>query len=141
MGRLQVSLLLDTNAWLYSVDRPSALPAAVRDMLSDRTVLYLSAISLWEVAKKHQLGKLSLSVPIVEWMKQALPTSVEVLPLTPTVILDATSMPEFPNRDPADELIVATARVHGLTLLTCDKLLRDYPHATIRYFRPIDRLA
>ena len=141
MGRLQVSLLLDTNAWLYSVDRPGALPATVRDMLSAHSVHSLSTISLWEVAKKCQLGKLRLAVPISEWMKLALASSVEVLPLSPTIILDATSMPEFPNRDPADELIVATARVHGLTLLTCDKLLRDYPHAAIRYFRPIDRLA
>jgi PIN domain nuclease of toxin-antitoxin system len=116
-----VSLLLDTNAWLYSVDRPGALPDAIRDLLSGQTTVCLSAISLWEIAKKHRLGKLRLSVPIADWIKHALP--------------------DFPNRDPADELIVATARTHGLTLLTCDKLLRDYPHAAITYFRPKDRLA
>jgi PIN domain nuclease of toxin-antitoxin system len=136
-----VNLLLDTNAWLYSVDRPNALPDAIRDVLSHHDALYLSAISLWEVAKKYQLGKLTLSVPIAHWLKQALPASVEILPLSSEIILDATSLPDFPNRDPADELIVATARVHGLTLLTCDKLLRDYSHAPITYFRPKDRLA
>ena len=141
MGRLQVSLLLDTNAWLYSVDRPSALPDAIRDLLSGQTTVCLSAISLWEIAKKHQLGKLRLSVPITDWIKHALPSSIEILPLSPEVILEATSLPDFPNRDPADELIVATARTHGLTLLTCDKLLRDYPHAPITYLRPKDRLA
>jgi PIN domain nuclease of toxin-antitoxin system len=125
-----VSLLLDTNAWLYSVDRPSALPDAIRD-----------AISLWETAKKHQLGKLRLSVPIADWIQRALPSSIEILPISPEIILKATSLPDFPNRDPADELIVATARIQGLTLLTCDKLLRDYPHAPITYFRPKDRLA
>jgi PIN domain nuclease of toxin-antitoxin system len=43
----------------------------------------------------------------------------------------------FPNRDPADELIVATARVHRLTLLTTDTQLRHYRHAQIRYFTPV----
>ena len=136
-----MSLLLDTNAWLYSVDRPSALPDAIRDAISTHNVVYLSAISLWEIAKKHQLGKLRLSVPIADWIQHALPSSIEILPLSPEIIPEATSLPDFPNRDPADELIVATARTHGLTLLTCDKLLRDYPHAAITYFRPKDRLA
>ena len=44
---------------------------------------------------------------------------------------------DFPVRDPADELIVATARVHKLTLLTTDTKLKDYRHARIRYFTPV----
>jgi len=71
VGRLQVSLLLDTNAWLYTVDRPGALPDATLELLSSRDVFYLSAISLWEVAKKHQLGKLRLSVPLTNYFKPA----------------------------------------------------------------------
>ena len=43
----------------------------------------------------------------------------------------------FPNRDPAYELIVATARVHRLTLLTTDTQLKNYRHAQIRYFTPL----
>ena len=46
------------------------------------------------------------------------------------------SLPDFPVNDPADELIVATARVHGLTLLTTDTKLKGYGHARIRYFTP-----
>jgi PIN domain nuclease of toxin-antitoxin system len=44
---------------------------------------------------------------------------------------------QFPSRDPADELIVATARVHRLTLLTTDTQLRRYRHAQIRFFTPL----
>lgn len=134
-----MSLLLDTNAWLHTVDRPGALPDATLELLCSQDVFYLSAISLWEIAKKHQLGKLRLSVPITEWLEKALPATVQILPLSPSIIVDATSLPEFPNRDPADELIVATARVHGMTLLTSDRLLRGYPHARINYFKPADR--
>jgi PIN domain nuclease of toxin-antitoxin system len=59
------------------------------------------------------------------------------LGLNPEIVADAMRVPEFPNRDPADEWIVATARVHRLTLLTTDRRLRRYRHAKIGYFRPL----
>ena len=46
------------------------------------------------------------------------------------------SLREFPNRDPADELIVASARVHKLILVTTDAKLKDYHHARVHYFKP-----
>jgi predicted nucleic acid-binding protein len=61
----------------------------------------------------------------------------EEVRLTPEIIADAMSLPDFPNRDPADELIVATARVHRLTLLTTDMQLKRYRHAQIRHFTPV----
>ena len=78
----------------------------------------MSAISLWEVAKKHQIGKLRLDRDLAAWFQRAIGGIVEVLPLTPEIIVDAMRLPDFPDRDPVDELIVATARVHRLTLLT-----------------------
>ena len=97
----------------------------------------LSAISLWEIAKKHQKGKLPLRDGLVEWFTGALASNIEILPLTPGVVVQAMSLPNFPNHDPADELIVATARHHDLTLLTTDSMLRNYRHARVRYFKPI----
>jgi PIN domain nuclease of toxin-antitoxin system len=52
------------------------------------------------------------------------------------VVTDAMRLAQFPNRDPADELIVATARVQKLTLLTTDTKLKRYKHANIHYFKP-----
>ena len=132
--------LLDTGVWLRAYAEPDSLPPAVLGLLRQSDGRFgLSAISLWEVGKKNQLGKLPLPTPLTEWFQRALGQDVEVLPITPEVVTEAMSLPDFPNRDPGDELIVATARVHGLTLLTTDTLLRKYRHAQIRYFTPILR--
>lgn len=129
--------LLDTGVWLRAYSATSTIPKPELELLKAKEQPFgLSAISLWEVAKKHQLGKLPLPLPLRDWFSHALGDNVQVLPLTPKVVADATALPEFPNRDPADELIVATARVHRLTLLTTDTALRKYRHAQIRYFTP-----
>ena len=118
----EVKYLLDTSAWLRGYFEPNTVPRAEQViMTSDGEVFGLSGISLWEVGKKNQQGKLPLPSGLTEWFKYALGNNVEILPLTPEIIVDAMNLPGFPNRDPADELIVATARVHKLTLLTTTK--------------------
>ena len=115
-----------------------ALPKDIRSILDTRNAQFgLSAISLWEVGKKHQIGKLELKQALGVWLQGAVASHIHVLPLTPEIIADAMSLPDFPNRDPADELIVATARIHKLTLLTSDTKLKGYRHARIHYFTPI----
>lgn len=74
---------------------------------------------------------------LAAWLKAALPQHVRVLPLSDDIIVDAARLPDFPTNDPADELIVATARVHRLTLLTTDTKLKNYHHARIHYFKPL----
>lgn len=129
--------LLDTSVWLRGYLEPDTIPTSVRRILSNAQEIFgLNVISLWEVAKKQQRGKLRLSNNLNQWFTNALGSNVQVLPLTPEIILDATSLPDFPNQDPADELIVATARMHQLTLLTTDSKLKNYQHARIQYFTP-----
>ena len=96
----------------------------------------LAAISLWEVAKKVRLEKLLLPKDLPGWFADALAPNIEVLPMTAQVVTDAMRLPEFPNRDPAGELIVASARVHKLILVTTDAKLKDYHHARVHYFKP-----
>lgn len=130
--------LLDTGVWIRAYSAPETIPAPELALLRAKGQSFgLSAISLWEVGKKHQLGKLPLPRPLRDWLQHALGDNVEVLPLTPEVVADAMGLPEFPNRDPGDELVVATARVHRITLLTTDTLLRKYTHARVHYFTPI----
>jgi PIN domain nuclease of toxin-antitoxin system len=94
--------------------------------------LGLSIISVWEVAKKTQLGKLELDRPLGDWLDAALKfPNLEVLPLTREIVLEAASLPDGFRSDPADEMIVATARVLPLPLLTADLKLCAYPHVTI----------
>jgi len=133
-----VKYLLDTGVWLRGYFEPESIPERHRRILANpRETFGLSAISLWEVGRKHQLGKLPLDRELAAWFRDAMGGNVDLLPLIPEVIVDAMGLPAFPNRDPADELIVATARVHGLTLLTTDRKLRAYRHAKISYFRPV----
>ena len=133
-----MTYLLDTNVWIFGYLEPEVLPDDVQELIGRRDVqLGLSAISLWEVGKKHQIGKLELRQELSLWLKGAIASHIQVLPLTPEVIADAMGLPDFPVRDPADELIVATARVHKLTLLTTDTQLKGYRHARVHYFKPI----
>jgi PIN domain nuclease of toxin-antitoxin system len=138
MGGHEVTFLLDTNVWLRGVTEPATLPEAIQRILDEHGAQFgLSGISLWEVGKKHQIGKLELKKEPGAWLNEAVAAHIHVLPLTPEIIAEAMRLPDFPNRDPADEIIVATARVHRLTLLTADTKLKNYRHARIRYFTPI----
>ena len=123
--------LLDTSAWLRGLLDPASIPANVRRMIGGPKVqLALSVISVWEAAKKNQIGKFPLQQDLASWLKDALPNNIIVLPLSVEIIADAMRLPAFPNRDPTDELIVATARVHRLTLVTSDNRLKHYPPPT-----------
>ncbi len=130
--------LLDTSVWFRGASEPETVPEDLRQILGLRDAqLGLSAISLWEVGKKNQIGKLPLKKELGAWLKEAVAARIILLPLTPEIVADAMNLPDFPNRDPADELIVATARVHRLTLLTTDTQLKGYGHAQIRHFTPV----
>ena len=74
-------------------------------------------------------GRLVLPCAIGDWIDQALSyPSVELLNLTTAIVLDSTKLPFGFHNDPADQLIVSTARVHGCPLLTADKKIISYPH-------------
>ncbi len=129
--------LLDTGVWVRAVNQPSTLPAPVLQLLQKPGAIFgLAAISLWEIGKKVQIGKLPLPKELPLWFADALAPNLEILALDEDIVVEAMRLPAFPNRDPADELIVATARVHQLTLLTTDRTLKGYRHARVRYFRP-----
>jgi len=134
-----MTYLLDTGVWLRGAAQQMTLPLPIRRILASKDETFgLSAISIWEVGKKHQIGKLQLSSNFHSWLNTSLTPQIEILPLVPGLVADAMRMPNFPNRDPADELIVATARFHDLTLLTTDTALKGYAHAKIHYFKPLD---
>ena len=78
-------------------------------------------MSCWEVAKLVELGKLQLKIPTAEWLFQALTyPGVQLLDLTLPIVVESTQLPGSFHRDPADQMIVATARVYDVPLLTAD---------------------
>jgi PIN domain nuclease of toxin-antitoxin system len=133
--------LLDTGIWLRLSREPRTLPEVCRTLLGSEPQVGLSAVSLREVAWKTAHGKLDLGQPTLAWFKAALTSQMVLLPLTPEIAADSASMPAFPVDDPYDQMIVATARQHGLTVMTTDRAWRHYPHATILYHKPISAIA
>ena len=133
-----MTYLLDTGTWLRAVSRAHTIPSRILRVLGAPNERFgLAAISLWEVGKKVHLGKLSLPKDLAAWFADALAPNLEVLPLERDVVVEAMRLPEMPTRDPADELIVASARVHNLTLITTDTRLKGYRHARVLYFKPL----
>ena len=91
--------------------------------------LGVSVISCWEVAKLVEYGRLILPCPVAGWLDQALAyPGIRLLELTPRIIVESTQLPGTFHRDPADQLIVATARVYTCPLVTVDRKILVYPH-------------
>jgi PIN domain nuclease of toxin-antitoxin system len=121
--------VLDTHAWFWSLTDPDQLPSKVRSVLENprNAPFGLAAISLWELAKLVEKRRITLTIPLSEWISRALdPALIEVLPLTPQVAVDSTTLPGNFHSDPADELIIATTRLHDATLITADRKIHGY---------------
>jgi PIN domain nuclease of toxin-antitoxin system len=124
-----MTCLFDTNAWLRLAENPESVSARVRWQLEQASTAYsLSVISIWEVGVKVRKGKLSLSLPLDDWLHRMLdPSYVRLLPIDQAVARLANNLPGDFHDDPADRFIVATALIHGLTVVTSDRLMIDCP--------------
>jgi PIN domain nuclease of toxin-antitoxin system len=124
-----MTYLFDTNAWIRSIERPEEITASVSSVLlnSSSTPFGLSAISIYEIGQKVRKGRLVLSIPLDRWPAIALrPAFVSVIPIDGDIAREANELPGDFHGDPADRLIVATARKHNLTVLTSDRKIQDY---------------
>lgn len=131
MGGRPLKYLLDTHTLMWAVDAPGELSPKARRLLLDgrNHPLGVSAISSWEIAQKVAAGKLRLAKPVADWIAEAArPPFVAILPVDEKVAVESTLLPGSFHKDPADRMIVATARLHGLTVLTKDADLRRYAH-------------
>lgn len=123
--------LLDTHTLIWALDSPERLPETVRSLLGkvENMPFGVAAITPWEIAMLTTRGRLQLARPVSDWLAAALhPDFVALLPLLPSIAVDSCTLPGAFHADPADRLIVATARHHGLTLLTAHTAIRAYPH-------------
>jgi PIN domain nuclease of toxin-antitoxin system len=126
---MKPTLLLDTHIWLWWLLGQPELPAKERDALdalaAAGTPPGLSAISLWEAQMLVAKGRLKIDAPLSHWLPTAVAAeSVTLLPMDVAVILALDSLPAGFHGDPADRIIVATARAHGVPLATRDGNIR-----------------
>jgi PIN domain nuclease of toxin-antitoxin system len=132
MGNPSSLVILDTHVWLWWLHDPEQLSAKAAKRIREaerRESLRVSAISVWEVAVKSQLGKLSLPMEINSWFEKAesYPGCV-IEPLSPSDALASTQLPGDFHKDPADRILIAMARRYGVPLITSDRRIRSYPH-------------
>ena len=129
-------ILLDTHAWVWWVHGDARLSEEQRKMLDARIVdgIGVSIISCWEVAKLVEHGRLKLLQDVAEWLEVALAyPGVRLLDLSPAIVVESTRLPQPFHKDPADQMIVATARIHDSPLATADDKILNYVHVrTVR---------
>ena len=121
-------LVLDTHVWTMLVAGDRFAPRVLRriDRAAAADALYVAAVTVWEIAMLATKGALKLNSPTLSWITDAVHASrVIVFPLEPAIAVDAADLPIF-HGDPADRMIVATARHLSGVLITRDTKILDY---------------
>jgi PIN domain nuclease of toxin-antitoxin system len=124
-------IVLGTHIWVWWVHGDEQLTRAQAEAITanERDIVGVSAISCWEIAKLVEYERLELPCSLTEWFEQALSyPGLQLLALTAEIAIESTQLPGEFHRDPADQIIVATARVCGCPLVTSDTKLLQYPH-------------
>jgi PIN domain nuclease of toxin-antitoxin system len=123
-----LNVLLDTHIWVWWLTPGSPLTRTERealDVAAERREVCLAAISLWEAQMLYRKRRLELPLPFSDWLTRAADSRiVSVIPLDVETVLALDSLPHSFHGDPADRLIVATARAHVLPLATRDTRIR-----------------
>lgn len=123
-------LTLDTHTWywLATGSKSLSLPARnIIDKASSDGLILIPAICLWEICMLIEKGRINVHLPPAEWLNNALSgPGLALTALTPEIAVESCNLPGSFHQDPADRLIVATARVHSATLITRDAQILKY---------------
>ena len=120
--------LLDTHAFLWLNDESERLTQTVKELCSSgEHEFYLSMASAWEMQIKHQLGKLSLAMPIAELViKNTQENNIQLLPIDLSHINYLEQLPSH-HKDPFDRIIIAQVIIEGMSIISIDNAFVDYP--------------
>ncbi len=122
-----MKLLLDTHLLLWAASEPQRLSKQARTLIDDaENELLFSAASLWEVAIKRGLGREDFKVDARLLRRGLLDNGYGELPIISNHVVATESLPPI-HKDPFDRILVAQATLEGITLLTIDSLVSQYP--------------
>ncbi len=125
-------LLLDSATFIWTAEGHTKLSVAARSLIADASnELFLSAASAWEIAIKHELGRLDLRMPPDEyvWQQRQL-HRIESLSIDEAAALQSAKLPNV-HRDPFDRILISQAILGGMAIVTPDRLIRMYPVRTV----------
>jgi PIN domain nuclease of toxin-antitoxin system len=123
-----MELLLDTHVFLWFISGDKRLSGAMRDSIrNSNNEVYLSVVSLWEAVIKYQLGRLPLPQPPDSYLPtQRQRHQIASLPLDEASVSELAHLPQI-HRDPFDRMLICQALEHGLTIVTVDDAIYEYP--------------
>jgi PIN domain nuclease of toxin-antitoxin system len=124
-------LLLDTHVWIWLMDGTAGKlsSATLRKIqaAAGKGRVFVSAISVWEVATLEAKGRLTLSMDCRTWVDRALAApGVQLATMTPDIAVDSSRLPGSIHGDPADRILIATARALNSSLVTRDDQILSY---------------
>lgn len=130
-GSFSTPLLIDTHYWIwFQAGTRERLTSQNLDLIRESAAqgnLFLSVISVWELALLESKGRVHLHTSCAQWVEEALAMpGLSLAPLTPAIAIESTRLPGAFHGDPADRIIVATARAMHARLLTSDRNIRAY---------------
>lgn len=127
-------LLLDTHIWIDFLNAsPRLRPATIASIDAARATgsAFVSIISIWETALLVHHKRIHLHSPMAQWTREALQLpGINLLPLTPEIAIHSVDLPEPMHKDPADRILVASARVERLALVTRDRDILAFASST-----------
>jgi len=125
-------ILLDTHAWIWFLSNPEKLSASAIEKIDSavkKQQIFVSTISVWEMAMLVNKGRLTLSMHVAEWIHTA-----EKLPflhfvhIDNNIALQSVNLPGKFHNDPADRIVIATAIYLKAPVISKDRRIRNYPH-------------
>jgi PIN domain nuclease of toxin-antitoxin system len=123
-----VSFLLDTHVWIWTQEQPEAIGKKARAILETTSEeLCISAVSSLEIARLVSGGLLELKGSLDRWVRSAVDSmEARSIDVDHRVAIEAYKLPGRFHKDPADRMLVATARINDLTLVTADERILAY---------------
>lgn len=123
-------LLLDTHVWVWVVEGKPVFQEKFLKSLQyqqDHDGLLISPISIWEIGTLVEKKRLKLGMDRLDWIETVLQKEgVNLAPLNPRVAIQSTRLPDGVHGDPADRILIATAREYQATLVTCDGKILEF---------------